>query len=815
MSERIDTIQRIAARSCWVVFVGGLVINQIAETATYRTNQAILLTSLAVFFPLLLLRLALAAKQYPARRLPLLLLLGTVATWALGSMSVNAASLEEQTKFPAPGEWFFITSYLGMAGYLITDVERRRVRGLRGWLDVAVICGATSSLASLLLVTPVRLASHEDGLPLLLALMYPLADLALAMVVLGQFLLQARTDRTKTLMIGVGFVLLACADSGFALQVSAPTYDFGNLSLALWGAAWAVLVAAACRPERRVMRALPKAGGTPLLVIAGAVALAELTIRPDDTLAFYTVPPAVLTMAAVGTRMVLALRDANDAAEAVALSHTDDLTKLPNRRAVRFRLARALTDRRPLALMLLDLDGFKEINDSLGHHAGDVVLGFVAVRMQEAAGNDVMVARLGGDEFALLVESDDEIELVETAHRVLLELTEPVMVDGIEISPSGSIGITVVSDSDVDTGEVMRRADVAMYQAKSSRSGAALYDAHLDEFSRSRLELAEDLRKGVADEQIEVWYQPQIDASTLEVLALEALVRWRHPQQGLLSPVAFLPAARRVGLMGLLSDNIAWQAVRDLHHLREAGLDLRVAINCAPPELLSQTFLPRLYNALEEWDVPPDRIQVEVTEDSFLADPQRARDVLLDLRERGIEVAIDDYGTGFSSLTYLRDLPVQELKIDRSLIRDVTSDDRSRMIVASTIQLAHALGMRTLAEGVEEGVDLTALAAMGIDSVQGYHVSRPMPASQVKQWIEEWNASLAPSNGSGPDARETEDGDPGRDEQDGQDGAVDPQDLEEHPLDDAGSGRSRRSRVLGGRPATGLGSVAEGPAQGG
>jgi len=747
--QRAAAAHRVVARLSWAMLVGGLVANQVVGTASsYQTGQGILLTMLAAFFLLLVLRLALAARLFPARRLPLLLLLATVTTWSLGSMAVNATSLEERTHFPAPGEWLFLASYLGMAGYLIVDVDRKRVRPTRGWLDIAVICGGTSCLASLLLVTPIRLASGEEGLPLLLALMYPLIDVALALLVLGQSLLQARTDQRKTVMIGAAFVLLACADSAFAWQVSTPTYDFGNVSMAFWGGAWALLVAAACRPEQRVIRAIPRATGTRLLVAAGAVALAALTIRPDDTLAFYTLPPAVLTLTAVGARMALALHDANQAAAAFALSQTDDLTKLPNRRAVRARLTEGLTTREPLALMLLDLDGFKEINDTLGHHAGDTVLTFVAVRMQEALGNDVMVARLGGDEFAILVRSADQIELVETAHRVLHELAEPIVVDGIEIGPSGSIGITVVEDDDIDSGEVLRRADVAMYQAKSSRSGAAVYDAHLDEFSRSRLELAEDLRKGIADRQIEVWYQPQVDAATMEVCALEALVRWRHPTQGVLSPVAFLPAARRVGLMGLLSDAVAWQAVRDLKQLLTAGLDLRVAINCAPPELLSQTFLPRLYAALQEWDIPGDRLVLEVTEDSFLADPQRAREILLELRDHGIQVSIDDYGTGFSSLAYLRNLPVQELKIDRSLVRDVATDDRSRLIVASTHQLAHALDMRTVAEGVEDAATMARLADLGVDSLQGYHIARPMPAAEVERWMQDWTASAA-ARGSG------------------------------------------------------------------
>jgi diguanylate cyclase (GGDEF)-like protein len=623
----------------------------------------------------------------------------------------------------------------------LLDVDRKQLRPSAGWLDIAVICGGTSCLASLLLVAPVRIASGQEGLPLLLAVVYPLADTMLALVVLGQALLRARTDRRQTVMFGAAFLLLAAADSSFALQVSAPTYDFGTFSNTLWGCSFALLVTAACRPERSAMKVIPRTSGTKLVVGAGVIALAVLTLRPEDTLAYYIVPPAVLTLTAAAARMALALRDANRAAEAFALSLTDDLTKLPNRRAIRARLKEGIGDREPLALMLLDLDGFKEINDALGHHAGDIVLRFVAVRMREAVASDVMVARLGGDEFAVLLRSNDEIELMEIAQQILAELGKPIVVDGIEICPSGSVGIAVVSDRDREDSEVLRRADVAMYQAKGSRTGAALYDAHLDEFSRSRLLLAEDLRKGIAEDQIEVWYQPQVDAATMQIHALEALVRWRHPTEGVLSPVAFLPAARRGALMGPLSDKIARLAVRDLHRLLEAGLDLRVAINCAPPELLSQTFLPRLYASLDDWDVPADHLVLEVTEDSFLADPQRARSILLDLRSHGIQVSIDDYGTGFSSLTYLRDLPVQELKIDRSLVRDVATDERTRMIVASTVQLAHALDMRTVAEGVEEAVDFAQLVAMGIDVLQGYHIARPMPATEVEQWVRDWTTT--------------------------------------------------------------------------
>jgi len=257
--------------------------------------------------------------------------------------------------------------------------------------------------------------------------------------------------------------------------------------------------------------------------------------------------------------------------------------------------------------------------------------------------------------------------------------------------------------------------------------------------------------------QVELWYQPQIDAATQHLCGLEALVRWQHPTQGLLTPIAFLPAARRAGLMGMLSDTVARLAVRDLNGWLAAGLDVRVAINCAPPELLSQVFLPRLYASLDEWMVPADRLVLEVTEDSFLAEPERARAILLEMREHGLQVAIDDYGTGFSSLAYLRDLPVQELKIDRSFVNNIGADLRSRMIVASTIQMAHALDMRIVAEGVEDAETAAQLIDLGADVLQGYHFARPIPAAQVEQWVRDWamTAELM-SDAANPDTERDE-----------------------------------------------------------
>ena len=249
--------------------------------------------------------------------------------------------------------------------------------------------------------------------------------------------------------------------------------------------------------------------------------------------------------------------------------------------------------------------------------------------------------------------------------------------------------------------------------------------------------IAEELARGIRNGELEVWYQPQIDASTLRPCALEALVRWRH-NGNLLSPIDFLPAARRAGLMLPLSHEVIRIAVSDVARWRAAGLRVRVALNCAPPELLSGVFVPRLAEALAAAGLGPEAVVLEVTEESFMTEPDRAREILQDIRDRGVQLSIDDYGTGFASLAYLRDLPVDELKLDRTFVSPIVTDMRNRMIVASTVQMAGALGMRTVAEGVEDAATAAALIAMGVDAMQGYHISAPMPADDVVTWMVHW-----------------------------------------------------------------------------
>jgi diguanylate cyclase (GGDEF)-like protein len=743
MSRQLERRAALASRTVrmlgiaiWIVISVGFILNLIGANGPSDMVRTAHIITLAVFFVLILLRIAIAAIARLRRRSALWVLFAALTLWAAGSAVLNASSSEpDLTQFPAPGEWLFLASYLGIAGYLIIDTAHRLTAAVDGWLEAIVVCGGTACLAGSPLLVRVGGVVGGRGVPLLLAMLYPMIDVALILLVVAQVVLRVRRSLEKSAVLCLGLTLFAIADLNFVTNLSDGTYGFNVVDGLLWAAGFALIVEAACRPGAEVLKALPKRPGPLLMVGPAFIALSVLAVRPHTGLGPYLTWPAVLTLLAAGGRLVLALREAKGAAEAFALSRTDDLTLLPNRRSVIARLDAELASDRPLALMLLDLDGFKDVNDTLGHAAGDSVLQLAAHRMRQALPASVMIGRLGGDEYAVVMTSDDALVLLETAHLILEVLLEPTLVEGIELTTNASIGITVRSPSDTQSVELLRRADVAMYQAKSTRSGAVLYDVHSDDFSRKKLQLAEELRKAIPEGQLVLYYQPQIDAATQRVCGLEALVRWQHPERGLLNPIAFLPAARREGLMLPLSVAVGQMVVEDLRRWRNVGLEPRVSLNCAPPELLSGVFLPRLYEAIAEARLPAESLVIEVTEDCFIAEPARARTILRDIRAHRVQIAIDDYGTGFSSLSYLRDLPVQELKMDRSFIAAMNTDTRSRMIVASTFQMAQALGLRTVAEGVENAATAADLIAMGVDVLQGYHVAKPMPASEVEFWI--------------------------------------------------------------------------------
>ncbi len=513
-----------------------------------------------------------------------------------------------------------------------------------------------------------------------------------------------------------------------------------------------LLVTAACRPcppsERTATARLGSGGLTLVTLVVTVLLLAFVPPGPTRTIAL---APALLSLGAAALRLLLALRDARGTAEAFRLTLTDDLTALPNRRSVVATLDAALANGEDVALMLIDLNGFKEVNDTLGHAAGDAVLQIVAARLQQSSCTTAIVARLGGDEFAVIHPVGRPEDLLERAHELRTVIRRPAVVDGIELCLDSSIGVSVSSGDLADSGDLLRQADVAMYQAKSEHLGCVLYDPERDTFSRERLQLGEELRHGIARDQLELWYQPQIALATGEVAGVEALVRWRHPERGLVPPGDFLDVARRVGLMPALTESTIRLAVADAARWHAFGMPLTVAINVAPAELLAGPLMDLLLELVPAFGLTGEAIMVEVTEDSFLADRRRAQIVIEQLHAAGIEVSIDDYGSGFSSLAYLRDLPLRELKIDRAFVSQVDQDPRGRAIVSTTAELAHALGLRIVAEGVETQQVYDILREIGVDVAQGFHLARPMPAREVEAWVAGLRAELPKRVPAAPD----------------------------------------------------------------
>ena len=420
---------------------------------------------------------------------------------------------------------------------------------------------------------------------------------------------------------------------------------------------------------------------------------------------------------------------------------SDPLTRLPNRNMFADRVQQALLANKrsgtDLAVLVLDIDRFKEINDTLGHHCGDELLMAIGPRIQTALRQSDTVARLGGDEFAILLPSvEGASHALEVAERILACLRDPFAVGGLSLDAEASMGIAIAPSHGEDFNELLQHAEVAMYVAKKSRVGVSLYDIALDTYNPARLSMLSELRRAIEDDELELYYQPKIILANQELYGAEALLRWNHPERGLVMPDEFIPFAEHTALIGPLTEWVINRAMTDVRRWLDRGRAVIVSVNVSTHSLLDHRLCATVQEILDRHNVPSRLLMIEITETAIMTDPAKAREVLIALDALGVELSIDDFGTGYSSLAYLRTLPVHELKIDRSFVMSMRSQNGDAVIVRSVIDLGRNLGLRVIAEGVEDADTRERLLANGCEIGQGYLWSRPVPVVGIEALLD-------------------------------------------------------------------------------
>jgi diguanylate cyclase (GGDEF)-like protein len=663
-----------------------------------------------------------------------------LALYGLGNIfwTVFIRTLEPQP-FPTFADALWLSFY-GFAFVAIVLVLRelagRVPLGL--WLD-GIVGGLAVGAVTATVVGPVLAITGGSPAAVFTTLAYPLLDVLLMLMVTALLALFHWRPPTGMWFLAGGLVVFSVADAWYVLAAADGTYQPGGLNDSIWVLATLLIGFAPGWPARISGTTLPNWLVLGIPVLASLVALSLLVYDHDHALHPVAVFLASATVVTSLARLIVTFREVGTLAHSRRLALTDELTGLGNRRAF-YEHVESVVAQQPAglraALLLLDLDRFKEVNDSLGHHAGDDLLCQVSARLAQTLTRDGdLLARLGGDEFAVFALAVDAEGAEAVAGRIRESLAPPFTVDGVTVRVDASIGISLMPDHGREVSSLLRMADVAMYMAKDLRVGWKVFDAAGDQGGQERLRTLEELREAIFAAGLSVHYQPKVDSRTGVVSGVEALVRWPHPSRGLLFPDSFLQLAEDSGLMADLTTTVLEQSLRQIRDWRDRGLDLSVAVNLSASSLVDLELPDRVRLLLINQGLPPSALELEITEDFLMGDRERAREILTALRGLGIRVAVDDFGTGYSSLAYLRELPIDELKLDRSFVSPMADDPRAAAIVTSTIGLAHSLGMSIVAEGVEDEATAGHLADSGCDESQGYYFSRPLPAIDLERWL--------------------------------------------------------------------------------
>ena len=670
--------------------------------------------------------------------------------WVLGAIAVSLRSLAfvayipwirtlDPVPYPSVADIGWFGMYFVLAAALV-DLARSRFRNLTATLalDAAIGAAAAAALAFLFLpevVNDLNTAPTSNA-AIAVNTLYPILDVALLLLVLGMLIGFHWNPPRAMWVLAAGIVLVSVTDLAYLYLLARGSFTPGGPVSGLSLVATVLVAGSAWTPVGEIRSG--ERDYLPGLLIPMALSLFCLGLLVAA--AFVDTPAATVVLATIGVaaavaRTSLSFRNVRHLAEARLESRTDELTGLANRRAFNEALAKATRSRsltRPMALLLLDLDGFKDVNDSLGHHRGDELLALVAPRLAIAVRPEDHVARIGGDEFAVLLEGADGERAADVAERLRSSCRGPFTLASRPITVGVSVGIALFPDDGRTGTELLQHADMAMYAAKDERSGQSFYRPEHHVASKARLEGIAELQGAIESDQIVLYYQPKVDLRTSAIVGVEALVRWQHPTQGLLPPVAFLQQAESGGLMRQLTTHVLASALHQWCRWKHAGIDTAVAVNLSVGDLLDSQFPAQVVALLHEHGAPGDAIVLELTEDLLLADPTRAHEAIANLLAHDVRVQVDDYGTGYSTLGYLRDLPeLGGLKLDRSFVAHIVEDDRSVAIVESTVALAEALGLDLIAEGVETAAARDKLLELGCHFAQGYYFSKPVPADEV------------------------------------------------------------------------------------
>jgi len=663
-----------------------------------------------------------------------------LSAFAAGS-TVYVSSLAGATSLPFPSSadiGYLIFYPLVLSGLFVYLLPLRQ-RFARSVLLDAVV--GSLGAASVLVVLLSQLLSAANGFPSFatsVAIAYPLLDLVVLAVTAGMAAVPGLATARSGMILMLGLMVFAAADVAYAFRLENDTYSLGTPLDAGWTAGMGLIAAWANGFQGATAEGASEGAWTPAVpMVATAAGLGVLIVGTGTPVPELAVGLAAATLVSAGIRTQLAFRQLVTLAEVRRQSRTDELTGLPNRRALYGDAPGVLEAQQgaPCAFLLLDADRFKEINDSLGHDVGDRLLIQVSERLRRCLRPGDLIARLGGDEFAILLLDTGRDEAVRTADRLRAALSEPLTLKGIAVQVGISVGIALFPEQGEDLKTLLRKADTAMYRAKTSRSGHHVYASEDQNPGEERLRMLQELRAALAEDQLVLHYQPKVDALTGDVKGVEALVRWNHPRRGLLAPDSFLLLTEEAGLMNGLNNRVLSLALDQAARWEAQGRRMTVAVNVSASTLIDAELPERIAALLKERDLAESALMVEITEDFMMPDRSRARDILSRLQDSGIQIAIDDFGTGYSSLAYLRDLPINELKLDRSFIVPMTDCPRAAALVASTISLAHSLGLTVVAEGVEDGPALEQLGGYGCDQAQGFHILRPVPATELDEWF--------------------------------------------------------------------------------